>query len=477
MLFVDFAFLPFFLTVLAVHWALPRNGPRKVWLLAASYAFYAAWDPRFLGLILLSTAVDYIAARRIVRSPRPRAWLLVSLVSNLGLLGFFKYFDFFVESAARFLTQLGFQAHPASLNLILPVGISFYTFQTLSYTIDVYRGRLTPVEHPLDLALFVAFFPQLVAGPIERASDFLPQLETPRRFEGVDVRGALVLFFLGFVKKACISDGLSPHIDAYFAHPASFDAASAWYATLAYATQIYCDFSGYSDMAIACAALLGYRLSRNFDHPYLAADITSFWRRWHISLSTWLRDYLYIPLGGNRGSRLFQTRNLMATMLLGGLWHGAGWNFVAWGGLHGLGLALHRVWSTRIRSTALVRRITGILGIPITFWFVCVGWVFFRAASFADAAEVLNGFVRFGPPASGAGSRVERLALLNLAPGLAWGLLAALAIAHVACYRRWLTRIWRRSPAWAFTAGLAVACALVLPFVPLAARPFIYFQF
>ena len=275
MLFVELAFLPFFLVVLAVHWGLRGERARKRWLLAASWFFYGCWDWRFLSLLGFSTLLDYVVALRIERpGARKRAWILVSLCGNLGLLGIFKYFGFFVDSAVELLALLGVEAHRPTLAIVLPVGISFYTFQTLSYALDVYRGRLRASRSLLDFALFVSFFPQLVAGPIVRAADFLPQLAVPKRWARVHARAALTLFLIGFLKKACISDNLAPHVDRFFAAPAEFDSLSAWIAVLAYAVQIYCDFSGYSDMALACAGLLGYELCTNFARPYLARNLT-----------------------------------------------------------------------------------------------------------------------------------------------------------------------------------------------------------
>ncbi|MBL7009433.1 MAG: MBOAT family protein [Planctomycetes bacterium] len=465
MLFTEFRFLPFFLLVFGLHWSLRRDRARKAWLLLASYAFYAAWDWRFLSLILISTAVDSLAGLRIHacrEAGRPgRGWLLASLVANLGLLGFFKYFGFFVASGVEFLGWLGIPATAPALSIVLPVGISFFTFQTMSYSLDIYRGRLEPTRSALDLALFVAFFPQLVAGPIVRAADFLPQLRAPRRWAGVEVQAALMLFLSGYIKKACISDNLAPAVDAYFDAPAAFDALSAWLATLGYAVQIYCDFSGYSDMAIACAALLGYKLALNFDFPYFAVSIQDFWRRWHISLSTWLRDYLYISLGGNRGSRLYQYRNLMLTMLLGGLWHGAAWTFVVWGGLHGLALVLHREWARRVGALPGM----AIVGPLLTFWFVCVCWIFFRAASFGDAWTTLRAFVLFQSPGE---------ASLD---GLSWVVFPALLGAHAISRTTHAAQLGRRMPAPLFALWAGAVFALALAFTPVAYKPFIYFQF
>ena len=469
MLFVEPRFIVFFVVVFAVHWALRRDGLRKGWLLAASYVFYGAWDWRFLSLIIASTLIDYGVGVLLSgpRSPRQRnACLMLSLIGNLGILGFFKYYNFFIESAVGFTGMLGLPMSASTLSLVLPVGISFYTFQTLSYSIDVYRGRLKATRSLLDLALFVGFFPQLVAGPIVRAADFLPQLRTTRMFSSVQIRASLTLFLLGFIKKACISDNLAPVVDAYFAYPADYSALSAWIAVLFYAVQIYCDFSGYSDMAISsCANLLGYRLCVNFNFPYFAASITEFWRRWHISLSSWLRDYLYIPLGGSRGSRWFTHRNLMLTMLLGGLWHGASWNFVVWGGLHGLALVAHKEWC-RVRpgrgETSPMARVVGVL---LTFYWVCVAWIFFRAADFATAGVVLKAFVLL---------RSDGTAHLGL--NLVW-VLPCLVAAHWAAYRDYFVDRLQRIADWAFAAGYGVVTSLAITIVPSSYHPFIYFQF
>jgi alginate O-acetyltransferase complex protein AlgI len=289
MLFTEPAFFAFFAAVFLLHWAVSSNGLRKLLLLVASYLFYAAWDWRFLSLIFLSTIVDFVVGI-VLKKEQPilgrRTWLTLSLVTNLGVLGFFKYFNFFVASGSGLLSAMGLDPGERTLNIILPVGISFFTFQTMSYTIDVYRGKLKPISNPLDFALFVGFFPQLVAGPIVRAADFLPQLRQARRFPRIPFRSCLTLFFVGFFKKACISDNLAPIVDSVFAAPHAYGTLSIWIAVIFYAIQIYCDFSGYTDMAIATARALGFELRLNFDFPYLAGNITEFWRRWHISLSS-----------------------------------------------------------------------------------------------------------------------------------------------------------------------------------------------
>jgi len=470
-IFTEPRFLAFFAVVWFLHWITPRHWARKVLLLVASYAFYAAWDWRFLSLMLASTVVDYVAARGMgvkvqgERVRRRRLWLTLSLLSNLGMLGVFKYFDFFSESTRYLLAEAGMKVSPLTLEVTLPVGISFYTFQTLSYSIDVYRGRLEPKRSFLDVAVFVAFFPQLVAGPIVRARDFFFQLEAPRRLGRVRVRRALALFLVGFIKKACVADNVATMVDAYYATPHLYDAKGAWLATMGYSIQIYCDFSGYSDMAIATAALLGYNLCRNFDHPYLSTDIQEFWRRWHISLSSWLRDYLYISLGGNRGSTLFRYRNLMLTMLLGGLWHGASWNFVVWGGLHGFALIFHQVWSKRLAW--LPRRTWPYRGLALllTYYWVCLAWVFFRAQDWSGAFVAARSWVTFYSP----GTKSFNLSWLVIFVGFG----VAHGVAHRLRERNWPERV----PDWLFAPAYGVAWAATLAFIPSEAAPFIYFQF
>jgi alginate O-acetyltransferase complex protein AlgI len=351
------------------------------------------------------------------------------------------------------------------LNIIIPVGVSFYTFHSMSYTIDVYRGKLKPVSSILDLACFIGFFPQMVAGPIVRASAFLPQLRAIRSFAGVDGRGALVLFLTGFIKKACIADAVAPFVDRYFEAPANFTAASAWVAVLFYAIQIYCDFSGYTDMAIATAGLLGYQLPVNFRFPYFAANISGFWHRWHISLSSWLRDYLYIPLGGNRGPAWFVYRNIMITMLLGGLWHGGAWTFVIWGGLHGVALIIHREWQRRAEATTLAQSIMQWLAWPLTVYWVCVAWIFFRAVDLQHAAPALRSFLFLS---SGGGE--------DLGAWMLW-IVAGLGLVHWLNFRETFSTWWRRPSAPVFAAGYGCAFAVVLLFIPPHYAPFIYFQF
>ena len=395
MLFNSFDFIVF-LTIVLIVYALLQHRNQNRLLLVASYVFYGWWDWRFLSLIAVSTVVDFYCAGAIAASAdqsRKKRLLLVSVCSNLGILAFFKYFDFFAVSAASLLETVGLSASMPMLQIVLPVGISFYTFQTLGYTIDVYRGG-SPVSRFDSFALYVAYFPQLVAGPIERSRSLLPQIERPRHVVIGDWVVGTQLIVVGFFKKLVIADGVAPYVDRAFANPGQLNGPEALLTLYLFALQIYGDFSGYTDIARGVSRLFGIRLSLNFRQPYLSASISEFWRRWHISLSSWLRDYLYIPLGGNRSGSLWTVRNLMITMLLGGLWHGASWNFVIWGGMHGICLALHRSWERRrgrdqpaqTRGVDLAR----MFRVFFTFHLICLLWVFFRAQDLATSIAVLG---------------------------------------------------------------------------------------
>jgi D-alanyl-lipoteichoic acid acyltransferase DltB (MBOAT superfamily) len=464
MLFIELRFFFFFAVVFAVHWALRRAGARKLWLLACSYVFYGAWDWRFLGLIFASTLIDYVAALFLAR-PRPpggrRFWLAFSVTVNLGVLGLFKYYDFFAEQALALGQLLGWRLSPLTLHLTLPVGISFYTFQSLSYTIDVYRKELAATRSFTDFALFVAFFPQLVAGPIVRAADFLPQLRVPRRLAQIEFRPLLTLFLVGYVKKACIADNLASLVDPVFAGPGNAGAATLWLAAFLYGVQIFCDFSGYSDMAIATGGLLGYRLPENFRAPYLASTVSQFWRRWHISLSTWFRDYVYIPVGGGRRSPPRVYANLIIVFLLCGLWHGARWNFVLWGLIHGLFLVLER--PTRLAK----RESWSLLGNAYVLLVVMPAWVVFRTPDLATAALYCRSALTLRPLA-GAGPAID--------PSW-WALLPVLWIVQVFLARRGLEERVAAMPDALFAAAYGAAFALVLPFAAANYLPFVYFQF
>ncbi|HEY2146328.1 MAG TPA: MBOAT family O-acyltransferase, partial [Pirellulales bacterium] len=363
-------------------------------LLAASYYFYMKWDPRFALLILGSTVLDYVLGIAIsTGSPRKkRLLLIVSIAANLGILGFFKYFNFFVSS---FASLFGMSDQSVVLQIVLPVGISFFTFKSMSYTIDVYYGWLKPVYNFLDYALFVVFFPELVAGPIVRADVFFPQLFDWKRPGASAQQSAIYLIIFGLIKKMVFADRFAFVADEYFQHlPSHPGAVAAWTGVIAFAMQIFFDFSGYTDIARGCALLLGFKFPLNFARPYLATNITEFWKRWHMSLSQWLRDYLYIPLGGNRHGSLMTYRNLMLTMLLGGLWHGASWNFVIWGGYQGALLLGHRLFGQMVKGTRAAAVLASPLLAPakvaVTTVFVLIGWVFFRAVDLHDASYVIG---------------------------------------------------------------------------------------
>jgi len=385
-------FLPL---VLVVYWVLRRRA-QNVLLLAASYLFYGSFNWRFLGLLMLSTATDYTVGRLLeVTSDKRRRKLIfvVSLAVNLGILGFFKYFNFFATDGARVIGALGIHLSPPVLRVLLPVGISFYTFHGISYTFDVYRKEIEPTHSLLDFAVFVAFFPQLVAGPIGRAHLQLPQFAQERtRPDWPTVRRSVLLILIGLFKKIAIADMLAPYVNMAFASPDSTSSVGLVVAVWAFAFQIYGDFSGYSDIARGSASLLGIRLPENFNQPYLSRSVTEFWRRWHISLSSWLRDYLYVPLGGNRAGGVATYRNLFLTMLIGGLWHGAAMTFVVWGALHGLYLAAERRGTKAVeedhRRPWSPRR--DLLRTCVTFQLVCLAWVFFRARSLGEALHYLS---------------------------------------------------------------------------------------
>ena len=392
MSFVSLAFFAFLPLVLLSQIVLRSARARQIVLLAASYVFYGWWDWRFCFLMLFLTAVAYFSALGMERRPGRRVYLAVGVIVPLAVLFFFKYMDFFL---ATFCQAFGV-ARPGALRIILPVGISFYPFQSLSYTIDAWRGKVRVSHDFLRFALYISFFPQLVAGPIVKAADFLPQLEEERRPTRAGVAAGLNLFLWGMLKKAVLADRLSVFVDSVYAAPAAFSSATVALCVLAYALQIYFDFSGYSDMAIGCARCLGYDLARNFDLPYISRNVSEFWKRWHISLSSWLQQYLYIPLGGNRRGRARTYVNLMLTMLLGGLWHGAGMNFVLWGGLHGAALCVHKVWHARFPQP---RRGWGwhVLSVLGTFLFVSLCWIPFRAESTGQALAIFRKLLFWSP--------------------------------------------------------------------------------
>jgi alginate O-acetyltransferase complex protein AlgI len=490
MIFSTWLFAAFFIAVFGIYWTLPNRRWRHPFLLAASYVFYMSWNPWLVSIIIGLTLFDFTVGLLLDRTTaeRPRRLLLTaSLAANLGVLAVFKYADFFILSLRDMLAGLGVHADLHTLSIILPIGISFHTFQTMSYTVDVYRRKIRAERSLADFALFVAFFPQLVAGPIVKAHEFLPQLATEKRFSWKRLEAGIALFMVGLTKKLLIADQLATLVDPVFADPTRYVTRDLWLAMFCYGGQIYCDFSGYTDMAIATAGMLGFDLPRNFASPYLAVGLTDFWRRWHISLSTWLRDYLYIPLGGSRDGRLLTCRNLMITMLLGGLWHGASWTFVVWGAIHGVALivckAVERPGSRRPRVAPANSRWCSAVGWAITLLVVHLAWVFFRcqpiisvgAVEPESAAVALQRAVYFVTHLLVSAQIENPLWLMNKPPMLA--LLALMAAFQV--YEEWVRRGRPRLLLPAPIAGMGYAAwiiALVL-LSPENTSPFIYFQF
>jgi len=400
MLFDTPIYFAFLVVIVLIYWRLEWRRQNAL-LLVASYFFYGWWDWRFLILILTSTVVDYHCARYIANSPdigRRRALLALSLAVNIGFLGFFKYFNFFIGSAAALLDAVAIHHIPtAVLYIILPPGISFYTFQEVAYIVDVYHGKLKPANSLVEYALFITLFPHLIAGPIQRPSHLLPQVQAPRQFDGDRFFAGLMLIISGLFRKCVVADNCGLLADAAFGgRLGHFSLPVLCIGVYAFAWQIYGDFSGYSDIARGSAQLMGFHFMVNFRQPYLATSLQEFWQRWHISLSTWLRDYLYIPLGGNRHGERATYRNLMVTMLLGGLWHGANWTFVIWGAIHGMGLAVERFFSGIFSGRDQASRSGGLLSLAawgkriLLFHLVCLTWIFFRAESVSDAFRLLG---------------------------------------------------------------------------------------
>ncbi len=400
MLFDTPVYFVFLIAVVPAYWLLRHRRQQNALLLVASYFFYGWWDWRFLSLILCSTLVDFFCARAVAASNQPikrKALLVLSIGVNLTFLGFFKYFNFFADSLASLLHPLGLGVAMPVLRVVLPPGISFYTFQEIAYIVDVYYRKLEPADSLVDYALFITLFPHLIAGPIQRPAHLLPQVQRRRGFDEAKVLDGVMLILSGLFRKTVVADNCALIANAAFdgrLGPPSLPVLAL--GAYAFAWQIYGDFSGYSDIARGSAQLLGFHFMVNFRQPYLAQSVQDFWRRWHISLSTWLRDYLYIPLGGNRGSDSHTYGNLMTTMLLGGLWHGANWTFVVWGGIHGAMLAVNRLFST-LRRTELRSDNAGLLSVTawarriVVFHLVCIAWIFFRATSLGDALHLLAG--------------------------------------------------------------------------------------
>ncbi len=474
MIFTSFIFLVFFAAVFTLYWAVPNRRARLYILLTASAIFYGWWDWRFLSLISLVIVSSWLTAKLIDRdgaSPRAQN---IALAGGVGLslivLGIFKYTGFFANSMADLFALMGLKADMPTLRIILPVGVSFYIFQAISYMADVRRGVMRAEPRLSRVGLYIAFFPQLVAGPIVRAASFFPQMERPKRLGRRALVVGLRAFAMGFVYKALLADNMAPLVDHVFGNLDQYGNGAVVLSTLVFAAQIYFDFAGYSLMAIGIARLFGYHIPRNFNYPYAATSITDFWRRWHMSLSFWLRDYLFIPLGGSRHGKFAYYRNLMATMVLGGLWHGAAWTFVAWGALHGLALVVHKLWLTHVKPAladmvTIPRWLGWLAGFAATQSLVLAGWAIFRAQNMHDALDALYAFT-------------------NLRHGgvqtLGWA--AALAVVALAIDQALGATRWR--PKWAFLesptlwwAGAGMATAIALSIYPLKAAPFVYFQF
>jgi alginate O-acetyltransferase complex protein AlgI len=474
MIFTSFEFVLFFAAVLIVRACLRNFNSEKWFLLIASYVFYMSWSIPWGFLILATSLTDYFVGVGLgrIENERKRKWLLVvSIVANLGVLGFFKYSNFFLANLAGGLNILGFHVSQRHLDIILPAGISFFTFQSMTYTIETYRRNIKPCHSLRDFLLFVAFFPQLLAGPINRAANLLPQFAQRVRATIQQFESGLAQFAMGAVKKIVISDQISPHVDMIFAAPNNYDALTLLQGVLGYAIQIYCDFSGYSDMAIGCARMMGFHFPENFQMPYSSLTITEFWRRWHISLSSWFRDYLYIPLGGNRKGPVRTYINLLLTMLLCGLWHGASWNFVFWGGLHGTALAIHRIWKNlgiadRFERHPITRFGWNVFAWSLTLAVTLAGWIFFREHSWTVGWQYLCRIVTW-----------NHHGLRFMSPYILASL-GAVSLIHLLVPKdcNWFDEISRR-PVMVRALGYGMLLFLIVSFGATDATPFIYFQF
>lgn len=473
MLFNSTEFVVFFIAVFTMYWLLnKRFKVQNILLLIASYFFYGWWDWRFLILLFFNSLVNFYLARYIFDTDdkkRKKNLLYITLAFNLGILGIFKYFNFFIDSFVNLSNSIGFKTSEFSFNIILPVGISFFTFQGLSYIIDVYRGDLKPVTNPINFFTFIAFFPQLVAGPIERASNLLQQIEVPRKFNVTWFKAGVFQVAVGFFRKIVIADSLAMYVDKVYGMPEFYDSNTLILATVFYAFQIYFDFSGYSDIAIGSAKMMGFRFAQNFNLPYFSKSLTEFWRKWHMSLSYWLRDYLYISLGGNRKGKLLTYRNLMLTMLLGGLWHGSSWNFVIWGAIHGFFLAAEK-WVMSFNISFIKKPVFQVLGYFYTFSIVCFAWIFFRAQTFENAQTVVNGILNFKRSAPYLG---DINVFINMVIVLAIGLIIDLLLRLKNIHLEMAAANWS-------LIRLALVTALLIVLINMffsSSNNFIYFQF
>jgi alginate O-acetyltransferase complex protein AlgI len=472
-LFNSLTFVLFFAVVLGLYWSMRSWNGRKNLLLVASYVFYGAWNPPFAALLFSTTALDFYLGRKMGKVHTPgerRVWLWISVTVNLSMLGFFKYGNFLLQNFTWVLARGGIQYKPPHLDVFLPIGISFYTFHSLSYTLDIYRGVMKPTRSLRDFTLAVSFFPQLVAGPIVRAGDFLPQLQAPPPPQEGRFLWGLLLMTLGLFEKVVLADTLlAGSADRVFGYKGPLVALDSWTGVIAFAGQIFCDFAGYSTCAIGAALCLGFHLKDNFRFPYAAVGFSDFWRRWHISLSTFLRDYLYIPLGGNRQGAVRAMVNLIIVMFIGGLWHGAAWTFVVWGLLHGSYLAIERLLKAFVKPMPWIESFAGKLLIgAITYVAVLIAWVYFRASDFGTASRMIGAM--FGRHA-----RAE--AILSTREILQVALVTiGLLIAHWSMRETSLEAVVARLPRWTVGAvWFLMACAIIL--TQGSSNAFIYFQF
>lgn len=471
MVFNSIIFFAFFAMVLFIYYLPLPWKAKKTHLWISSYLFYAAWNPPFVLLLWISTVVDWFVGKAIADTKKlmkKRALLIFSLSVNLGLLAYFKYGEFLLDTFIVVLKALNITFHPAAPDVVLPVGISFYTFQSLSYTFDIYQGKMRPWKSFSDFALFVTFFPQLVAGPIVRAADFLPQLKSPRKTSADQLGWGFCLLTMGLFQKVILADSLmAPIADKVYSQAGVAGFSDAWIGTLAFSGQIFFDFSGYSNCAIGAALCLGFALPDNFRFPYASIGFTEFWKRWHISLSTWLRDYLYISLGGNRKGKARTLVNVMITMLLGGLWHGASWRFILWGGLHGIYLVVERGLRHIFKDADFFQQ-TGMLLVLvlITYYFLCITWVFFRAEDFASAFALISNM--FYPGEGNLVDQGEIYQVLMISFLLLW--------VHWKLRESSLEAFMGKLPWW--IRGIAISFILIsLALAPSDERAFIYFQF
>lgn len=473
MLFPSFAFLVFLPVVFLLYWYAANRDLRlqNLFILLASYVFYGWWDARFLALLIGSSLLDFLLALAIDRSHpgrRKKSLLVLSLVANLGVLALFKYFNFFREGLEGLMLGLGMRPDLPTLDLILPIGISFYTFQSLSYTIDVYRGRLKATPRPVEFLAFVSLFPQLVAGPIERAVDLLPQFQAPRRFDRAQATDGLRQMLWGFFKKMVIADGCGPIVDRIFDSPVdSTPGLTLFFGAFFFAFQIYGDFSGYSDIAIGCARLFGFRLSRNFAYPYFSRDIPEFWRRWHISLSSWFRDNVYMPLGGWR-NKPGRFRNIMITFAVSGLWHGANWTFVTWGLLHGAYYLPTILRDDRARRDDPSLR--DLPAIAVTFLLVVLAWVFFRAPGVAQALAYLKYMLLHAALHPG-------IVLYWVKQHVTWLIVAMVLLEWKSRQRPHALALLPRSPVFRWAIYTFITLLILLYMDVQTTHEFIYFQF